>query len=300
MNAFAVGPARADDASAVAELVCSLEERIYGKRAFTLADLQEEWLHFDIERDLRVVRDGARVVGYGAIRDRGDLEWVQGYVHPADLGRGIGRLLATELEQAARDRGARRIQNSVMEADGAARALLASMGYEPLRVFREMRIDLDAPPAAPVWPAGLRAETFDRDRDARGFHAAHEEAFADHWEHRDQTYEEFARASLDHDRFEPVLCCCVRDGDEVVAGTINAADTYGGGWVHSLFTRRAWRGRGVGTALLADAFSRLWDHGERGVGLAVDAANPTGAFGLYERAGMTPAMGWVNHEKLLS
>jgi hypothetical protein len=31
----------------------------------------------------------------------------------------------------------------------------------------------------------------------------------------------------------------------------------------------------------------------------VDAASDTGAFRLYERAGMTPALGWVMYEKRL-
>jgi ribosomal protein S18 acetylase RimI-like enzyme len=53
----------------------------------------------------------------------------------------------------------------------------------------------------------------------------------------------------------------------------------------------------VGAALLADAFGRLWEHGERSVGLGVDAASDTGAFRLYERAGMAPALGWVLYEK---
>ena len=60
-----------------------------------------------------------------------------------------------------------------------------------------------------------------------------------------------------------------------------------------LFTRRPWRRRGVGAALLADAFARLWERGERSVGLSVDAASDTGAFRLYERAGMAPGLGWV-------
>jgi mycothiol synthase len=55
----------------------------------------------------------------------------------------------------------------------------------------------------------------------------------------------------------------------------------------------------VGAALLADAFKRFWDAGERSVGLGVDAASDTGAFRLYERAGMTPALGWVMYEKEL-
>jgi ribosomal protein S18 acetylase RimI-like enzyme len=55
----------------------------------------------------------------------------------------------------------------------------------------------------------------------------------------------------------------------------------------------------VGAALLADAFWRFWERGERNVGLGVDATNDTGAFRLYERAGMTPALGWVVYEKAL-
>jgi ribosomal protein S18 acetylase RimI-like enzyme len=54
-----------------------------------------------------------------------------------------------------------------------------------------------------------------------------------------------------------------------------------------------------GAALLSDAFGRFWQRGERRVGLGVDAANDAGAFHLYERAGMTPALGWVVYEKAL-
>ena len=101
------------------------------------------------------------------------------------------------------------------------------------------------------------------------------------------------------ERFDPALWCVVRAGEEIAAGTISTADTYGGGFVHSLFTRRPWRRQGVGAALLADVFGRFWERGERSVGLGVDTASDTGAFRLYERAGMTPALGWVIYEKEL-
>jgi GNAT superfamily N-acetyltransferase len=74
---------------------------------------------------------------------------------------------------------------------------------------------------------------------------------------------------------------------------------YGGGWVDVLFTRRPWRHRGVGAALLGDSFRRFWARGERSVGLSVDAASDTGAFRLYERAGMAPVLGWLVYEKEL-
>jgi mycothiol synthase len=267
--------------------------------SFSQDDLEDEWSDLDLEQNARVVRDGDRVVGYGAVRDRGELWRAEGYVHPDVHGRGIGKLLATELERDTADRGARRIQNGVYETDAAARSLLESIGYAPVRVFREMRIELDARPPVPVWPDGLQVVAFDPERDAVAFHAAQEDAFADHWEHTPRDLESWSKSHLVSERFDPALWCVVRDGNEIAAGTICTADTYGGGFVQILFTRRRWRKQGIGAALLADAFRSLWERGERSVGLGVDAASDTGAFRLYERAGMTPALGWVMYEKKL-
>ena len=289
----------AADAAAVTEVVSALESSLYGQSAFSQADLEQEWSELDVERDARVVRDGDRVVGYGVVRERGEPWWVEGYVHPDALGRGIGKLIATALEQDAARGGAGRIQNVVLEADSGARALLESLGYTAVRVFRELRIELEAPPPAPEWPDGLRVVPFDPQRDALDFHAAHQEAFADAWDHTPRDFGSWSKGHLGSARFDPTLWCVVRAGDEIAAGTICAGDTYGGGFVHALFTRRPWRKQGVGAALLGDSFGRFWERGERSVGLGVDTASDTGAFRLYERAGMTPALGWVVYEKEL-
>jgi GNAT superfamily N-acetyltransferase len=292
-------PVVPSDAAAVAELVEALESSLYGESTFTQADLELEWLELDPERDARVVRDGDRIVGYGVVRERGELWRVEGYVHPDALGRGIGRLIATELEEDAARSGSRSVQNIVLELDSAARGLLESLGYTAVRVFREMRIELEAPPPAPEWPEGLRVVPFEPEHDAPEFHAAHEEAFADAWDHLPRNFEAWSKVHLGSERFDPTLWCVVRAEDEIAAGTICVGDTYGGGFVHALFTRRPWRKRGVGAALLRDAFSRFWERGEHSIGLGVDAASETGAFRLYERAGMAPALGWVMYEKQL-
>src|SRR5690349_21443864 len=260
------------DAAAVTEVLAALESALYGQSSFSQADLEDEWSSLDLERDARVVRDGERIVGYGALHELGELWRAEGFVHPDALGRGVGRLIATGLEQDAARRGARRIQNNVFEVDSAARWLLESLGYRAVRVFREMRIELGAPPPAPVWPAGLRVVAFDPERDAREFHAAHQEAFADHWDYAPRDFETWSNSHLRGERFDPTLWAVVRAGQEIAAGTICTADTYGGGWVHVLFTRRPWRKLGVGAALLRDAFERFWQRGERSVGLGVDAA----------------------------
>src|SRR3954449_5381258 len=289
----------AADAAAVTEVVMALEASLYGETSYSQADLEDEWSNLDLERNARVVRDGDRIVGYGALHELGELWRAEGFVHPDAFSRGVGRLIATGLGEDAARRGAGRIQNNVFEVDSAARGLLESLGYVAVRVFREMRIELDAPPPAPDWPDGLRAVPFDPDHDARDFHAASEEAFAEHWGHAPRDFESWSKRTLATERFDPTLWCVVRAGDEIAGGTICSADTYGGGFVLALFTRRPWRRQGVGAALLGDAFRRFWERGERSVGLGVDAANDTGAFRLYERAGMTPALGWVIYEKAL-
>jgi GNAT superfamily N-acetyltransferase len=188
----------------------------------------------------------------------------------------------------------------VFVGDDAGRRVVAARGYRAVRNFREMRIDLDAPPAPAAAPDGLRFDDFDPDHDAHAFHAAHQEAFSDHWEHTPRTFEAWSKWHLGSDKFDRGLWSVVRDGDAIVGGAISTANTYGGGWVHSLFTRRPWRGRGVGGALLQDSFVRLWSRGERSVGLGVDAEGETGAFRVYERAGMKPVLAWVMFEKELA
>ncbi|MGZ6697587.1 MAG: GNAT family N-acetyltransferase [Solirubrobacteraceae bacterium] len=289
----------AADAAAVTEVVVALESSLYGHSAFSQADLEDEWSDLDLEQNARVVRDGDRLVGYGTVRELGELWRAEGYVHPDALGRGIGTLIATALEDEASRRGARRIQSNVFEIDPAARTLLESLGYRAVRVFRELRIELEGPPPAPEWPDGLRVVAFDPERDALEFHAAHQEAFSDHWGYTPRDFESWSRGHLGSERFDPTLWCVVRAGDEIAAGTICTGDTYGGGFVHALFTRRPWRRQGIGAALLGDSFGRFWQRGEHSVGLGVDAANDTGAFRLYERAGMAPVLGWVMYEKEL-
>jgi ribosomal protein S18 acetylase RimI-like enzyme len=299
MSSFSLRPAAAADTAAVAEVQIALETKLYGGTTYSPSDVEEEWSDLDLERDAIVVLEGERVVGFGTMRERGELWRVDGSIHPDVHGRGAGTKLAAAMEAVAARSGGRRVQNSVLEADTTAQALVESLGYRRARAFYELRIELDTAPAPPAWPDGLRADSFDPERDDRAFHAAQQEAFADHWRHTPRAFEDWRKNNIENEKFDASLWCVVRDGDEIAAGTINIADLYGGGWVASLFTRRPWRRRGVGGALLADAFGRFWERGERSVGLGVDAEGDTGALQVYERAGMKPALGWLAYEKEL-
>ncbi|HEY7780659.1 MAG TPA: GNAT family N-acetyltransferase [Ktedonobacterales bacterium] len=69
---------------------------------------------------------------------------------------------------------------------------------------------------------------------------------------------------------------------------------HGDGYVHPEF-----QGRGLGLALLRHAFRAFAARGLRKVGLDVDAASPTGATRLYERAGMRALRQFDRYEKEL-
>jgi mycothiol synthase len=224
---------------------------------------------------------------------------VWGDVHPDLQGRGLGSALLELAEARARELGAGAIRNDVFARDQTAGALLESRGYRPVRRYYEMRIELgDEPPPEPEWPEGLAVAPF-RDGDGPAFHAALGESFEEEWGHAPLEYEEWRRARIDADDFDPDVWAIVRDGDDVAAVVRCDVFRYGGGWVAALGVRKPWRRRGVGLALLQHVFRVFHSRGERSVGLGVDSENPTGATRLYERAGMHVETESVTFEKSL-
>jgi mycothiol synthase len=161
-------------------------------------------------------------------------------------------------------------------------------GFEIIRHSFQMRIELDARPAAAVFPEGIEVRPM-REGEEERIHAAHMSAFADHWEFHEQTFEEWRRWHRDRESFDAELWFLALAGDEI-AGLALCAQAFTGepdfGWVELLGVRPAWRRRGLGEALLRHGFRELYARGFTRIGLGVDADNTTGAVRLYERVGM--------------
>jgi ribosomal protein S18 acetylase RimI-like enzyme len=150
-----------------------------------------------------------------------------------------------------------------------------------------MAIDLDGSQSEPVWPEGIEVHTFRRDQ-ARAVYAAHQESFADSWEHTDDPYDEWEHWSFGRDDFDPTLWFLAAEGDEVAGIALcRPHDTRrDAGWISILGVRRPWRRRGLGRALLLHSFAEFARRGCTRVELGVDAESLTGANRLYESAGM--------------
>jgi ribosomal protein S18 acetylase RimI-like enzyme len=171
-----------------------------------------------------------------------------------------------------------------------ATALLREQGFEPVRYFFDMIRDLSEPiPEVPL-PDGIEVRPVRTD-DIRKIWKADVEAFKDHWGGFDDS-DARLQSWLESPSFDPTLWVIAWDGDEVAAGNVNGiqADENEAlglqrGWLHSVFTRRPWRKRGLANALIARSLAIIKERGmDYGV-LGVDADNPTGALGLYERNG---------------
>jgi mycothiol synthase len=284
---FTLRPATPSDAAAVAELVNAFD-RAYVEEPDTLDadDVTAWWSRIEPERDARLyIAEGGRLAGAATLSDRnqGTLD-LDAYVLPEHAGRGLGGAMVDWLEEETTRRGLGRAQTAALTVDTAAGRLLRGRGYEPVRVFYRMAIDLDGPPPAPEWPKGFEVSIF-RPGDEAILHAVTEEAFAEHWGHEARDLEHWRRHTFGAAWWDPSLVYLVREGDEVVAAEVNAV-RFGGGWIGTIGTRKPWRGRGLGRALLLEAFGEFHRRGESKVTLAVDAGNETGAIHLYESIGM--------------
>jgi mycothiol synthase len=277
-----VRPFLDEDAPVVAALISADEARFYGRPGrITGADIL---MFLQYSKETWIWEADGRVVASASFGMHGDAANIRGVV--GDKGRGLGTEIVERGEAFARAEGATKIHAGAAEPDAAARALFESRGYREVRRFYEMAIELTEGPAAPVLPAGLVLDELHED-EYEAFYDALNEAFAEHWEWHPDPFDEWLerRRGQHRDEHGPVWFV-VRDGDELAAVTRNDVNVAGGGYVGAIGVRPAWRGKGLGKALLQATFAEFWRRGTTRVTLDVDSQNATGAVALYERVGM--------------
>ncbi|HEX3331487.1 MAG TPA: GNAT family N-acetyltransferase [Gaiellales bacterium] len=288
---LAARPPRPEDAAAVAALVNASDGAFGVDDAWSIADVEDEWR---TASDAWLVERDGELAGHATLRPRdGGRLHALGWTHPAHAGHGVGGLLVDVTEHRAAEAGVSVIvRNSVLAADRAACRLLEARGYVAESEDLRMQIDLGGPPLRPTPPPGIALASFRPGLDDAGVDACVEEAFERRWSHQ----AEWRVAKSAEARFDPDVWIVAREGLNVCGVALCTRQTFGMGYVEALGVRAAWRGRGIGAALLHEALRRLWIAGERSIGLGVDGDNPA-AIRLYERAGMHVAWTAVRYER---
>jgi mycothiol synthase len=295
---FLVRDASASDLDAAESIVRAEESSLPGANPEPV-DIADFWRNANFEGASWMVERDGTPVGFAAAIERGGESAYWATVHPEVAGRGLSTWLLTSAERRAREVGSTFLRAGCVAGNRAAVPLFRDLGYREARHFFQMRIDFEHAPAAPQAPAGIELTSFRRE-DARGFHAALDDAFAEEWGWHASPFEEWRQRRLDAPDTDLSLWFVARDGDELAGVARCEMRRDGGGWIGALGVLKPWRRRGIGRALLLQAFGEFHHRGAPHVGLGVDAENPTGATGLYEAAGMRVVREDVIYEKELT
>ena len=267
------------DAEAVLELIVARDMADLGVPDYTLGDLRQEWAldEVDRSRDAVVVEDeDGALVAYAIVRSIG----AQVIIPPRHTGRGIGSTLLRWAEE----RGPRR--QWVAERDTAGRELLERNGYQLSRHYWRMERDLAEPVDPPSPPDGIQLRALEPAADAEAVHALDAAAFATAPDYRPMSLSAFNAEHLEAHDLDPALSLVAeREGRLTGFLLTRRWDEESVGYVDVLAVHPGEQGRGLGTALLLNAFAAFRAAGLQAAQLGVASDNP-GALRLYERAGM--------------
>lgn len=285
------------DLDAVHALVAADEIAACGRVFTTRNDLAADWgvPHFALERDTWVVEaPGGDVVGYAWVWGPAPTELIESRfaAHPDLYATGLEDKLVGLIEERAAElaRNAPPAAHPSLAVDCDQHEqrridLFARRGFAEAREFCNMEIALDSTLTEPVWPGGIVVRPFVRGRDDAAAHVALEDAFSEHFRVARESLDDWRAHYIDRPGLDFSLWFVAWDGEQV-AGTVLATEEDDCGHVDVLAVGKPWRHRGLGMALLRQAFIALRERGWATVGLGVDSANTTGANRLYERAGM--------------
>ncbi|TQI99840.1 GNAT family N-acetyltransferase [Kribbella jejuensis] len=285
-----------EDAQAVLDLVAAYNTPLIGNADFTLEDAEDQLTEpgFDPERDGRLVFDGDRLVGFGAIYGKGDHRQVD--LDIVSLDPVVEQWLLEQAVDRAREFGREYGHVSVQadivayRADAERRERLAGWGFGPGTTFHRMRIDHDGPVPAPEVPPGVTVRRGAPDEDSRrAAHAVLNESFEGQFGFSPRTFEEWHAAQENHSAFDwSQLTLLELDGDVVAlrSCTNQFVEDENCGYIGRLGVLEKARGKGLAKFLLRDQFAVDAAAGRAGTILHVDTNNPTPALGVYLSVGM--------------
>jgi ribosomal protein S18 acetylase RimI-like enzyme len=291
----------AADASALADLMNAIETHAGAQPAYTGPGLDGlvKALVSDPETDSVLVFDDDAALIAAAFTTTppagGFRVYLTGGVHPDRRGRGLGReLLAWQVERARQIHAARspgiawQAEARTPQGDHDAARLFGRLGLPPVRYWFEMSAQVaDPPPLQEL--AGLHIAPYSPEYD-EAVYQAHQDAFAQNWAFQRRDRESWTRLTVGAASFAPELSFLVYGSDSVSAGLAGYLLAYRGSdparaYVGQIGVLPAHRRRGLAGAMLAAALAAAAEAGRSTVGLSVDAASPTGAVSVYERAG---------------
>lgn len=310
-----------DDVPAWRELLETVEAHDDLGEHYSEQDLVEELEDPDlVPGDLVGSFDGDHMVGFWSAIHHGESEGrmrihLQGAVLPSHRNRSLGTLqvaaMVARAERLHATRGPDRpaLLMTLGRTDNHAQAqLLADVGLTPERWSFRMDTELAASPPDSEPPAGYRLLRYEPSWDDR-MRRAHNDAFQDHPNFASWSSERWRHWVTDSHHFRPELSLvAVSEAEpEVVVAYLQAsafdADFRATGlreaYVGKVGTLREHRRHGLAGVLLRRFLADAEASGYAAAALDVDSENPTGALGVYERAGFRVRRRFTDYTRVL-
>jgi mycothiol synthase len=277
-------PPLPSDLEAVHAVLAARDLADLGEPDFKLEDLRDEWRSkdFDLATDARVACDAAgSIVGWAETRPQGGFA----VVAPEAEGRGHGTALLNWLEARERAGGRDIHRQLIASTNRGAERLLRDAGYALARSNHLLRRPLDraqdGPPVAPAPGVTLRA--LDPGGDAAALHVLDAAAFSGQPGYVPESLTAFATEHLDAHDLDPGLSLVAeRDGQIVGFLLARRREPEQFGHIDLLAVAPGVQGHGIGSALLAAAFTGFAEAGLTTAELMVSSENPR-ALRLYAR-----------------
>lgn len=315
MPDLTIRPVTRADAAAVNDLMAAAEAVDRTGEHYNVDDVLEDLANpmIDLDRDWVVVEREGQVVAHARLLPRAPVESavsvsLDGVVHPQHRRSGIGSqvvpLMLARAHEYARERDLQAlITAQALSEDTDLAAILQREGLESHRWSFVMEADLAAgEPTAPEPPPGFALSTW-TGADHDELRQAHNIAFVGHpgftpWD--TQMWDQSVARSRNT---RPELSLLLRDPDGAVAAylqtneydAVEQATGIKDAFVAKVGTLPDHRRQGLAGTLLRIALQRYRAEGFSRSSLDVDSQNPTGALGLYQRAGFATTVRWTSY-----
>lgn len=201
-----------------------------------------------------------------------------------------------------------RLSAGTLAGYAADEQILSNFGMKITRYFNRMLINMTEEPSVPAFPEGIILRHFKGMEEVEMIARTHAEIWRDHYGFveisLDQRIERWKHWIESDKLYDPSLWFIgVDEATGEMAGLVVCRmEEYEDptvGYISLVGVQRSWRKQGLALALLRHSLAELWKRGRKDVSLYVDASSPTGAVGLYIKAGMRLDRQYVSFEKEL-
>ncbi len=252
--------------------------------------------NYSPEKDLFVVEKTGDIIGFVDIVPELGIERVIAdcWLRPEHRRKGLGKKLLKFTMSRARELEVSFLHVIVSEDNTVAKNVLSKLGFECVRRFLELRLDLNKVDRRELDRAFYECRHL-REGEEEVLTQIQNRSFAEHWGYNPATLETMAyRISLSHRSPKDIVLAC--EDDEVIGYCWTEITSRGQGRIYMIGSDPEYRSRGIGRKLLLAGLANLKNKGVSDAWLTVDSGNKA-ACSLYESAGFELQTSYLWYEK---